>query len=166
KMFAFLDKIIPDLILLDIEMPEMDGMEALKRLKSESKWADIPVMFLTGRNNAEVEALGFELGAVDFITKPFSGPVLLNRIKTHLDIDGIIRERTSRLREIRNSIVSVLADMVETRDKGTGGHIERTSVYIKTLIQEMKERGLYAEEMQNWDIDNMASSASTHDLGK
>jgi len=166
KMFAFLDKIIPDLILLDIEMPEMDGMEALKRLKAETKWSDIPVMFLTGRNNAEVEALGFELGAVDFITKPFSGPVLLNRMKTHLDIDGIIRERTSRLREIRNSIVSVLADMVETRDKGTGGHIERTSVYIKILIQEMKERGLYAEEMQGWDIDKMVSSARMHDLGK
>jgi putative two-component system response regulator len=166
KMFAFLDKIIPDLILLDIEMPEMDGMEALKRLKAESKWSDIPVMFLTGRNNAEVEALGFELGAVDFITKPFSGPVLLNRMKTHLDIDEIIRERTSRLREIRNSIVSVLADMVETRDKGTGGHIERTSVYIKILIQEMKDRGLYAEEMQGWDIDKMVSSARMHDLGK
>ena len=166
KMFAFLDKIIPDLILLDIEMPEMDGMEALKRLKAESKWSEIPVMFLTGRNNAEIEALGFELGAVDFITKPFSGPVLLNRMKTHLDIDEIIRERTSRLREIRNSIVSVLADMVETRDKGTGGHIERTSVYIKILIQEMKERGLYAEEMQGWDIDKMVSSARMHDLGK
>ncbi|WP_461256793.1 HD-GYP domain-containing protein [Treponema sp. R80B11-R83G3] len=166
KMFAFLEKIVPDLILLDIEMPEMDGMEALKRLKSESKWSDIPVMFLTGRNNAEVEAHGFELGAVDFITKPFSGPVLLNRMKTHLDIDGIIRERTQRLREIRNSIVSVLADMVETRDKGTGGHIERTSVYIKILIQEMKERGLYAEETQNWDIDKMMASARMHDLGK
>ena len=166
KMFSFLEKIVPDLILLDIEMPEMDGLEALKKLKAEKKWADIPVIFLTGRNNAEIEALGFELGAVDFITKPFSGPVLLNRMKTHLDIDGIIRERTSRLREIRNSIVSVLADMVETRDKGTGGHIERTSVYMKILIQEMKERGLYADEMQDWDVEKMISSARMHDLGK
>jgi len=166
KMFSLLDKIVPDLILLDIEMPDMDGLQALKRLKDEDKWSDIPVMFLTGRNNAEVEALGFELGAVDFITKPFSGPVLLNRMKTHLDIDGIIRERTSRLRDVRNSIVSVLADMVETRDKGTGGHIERTSVYIKILIKEMKERGLYAEEMRNWDIDKTIASARMHDLGK
>jgi len=98
KMFSFLDKIVPELILLDIEMPEMNGMDALKRLKSEDKWVDIPVIFLTGRNDAKIEALGFELGAVDFITKPFSAPVLLNRVKTHLDIDGIIRERTTQLR--------------------------------------------------------------------
>jgi len=166
KMFSFLDKIIPDLILLDIEMPEMNGMEALKRLKAESKWADIPVMFLTGRNDAEIEAYGFELGAVDFITKPFSAPVLLNRMKTHLEIDEIIRQRTSRLRDIQNSIVAVLADMVETRDKGTGGHIERTSEYIEILLKEMKERGLYADEMKDWDIEKMISSARMHDLGK
>jgi putative two-component system response regulator len=166
KMFAFLDKIVPDLILLDIEMPEIDGMEALKRLKSEDKWSDIPVMFLTGRNDAEIEALGFEMGAIDFITKPFSAPVLLNRMKTHLDIDEIIRERTSRLRLIQNNIVAVLADMVETRDKGTGGHIERTSVYIKLLINEMRERGIYADEMRGWDVEKMISSARMHDLGK
>jgi len=166
KMFSFLEKIIPDLILLDIEMPEINGMEALKRLKVESKWADIPVMFLTGRNDAEIEAQGFELGAVDFITKPFSAPVLLNRMKTHLEIDDIIRQRTSRLRDIQNSIVAVLADMVETRDKGTGGHIERTSEYIEILLKEMKERGLYADEMKDWDIEKMISSARMHDLGK
>ncbi|MDR2731558.1 MAG: response regulator, partial [Treponema sp.] len=166
KMFAFLEKVIPDLILLDIEMPEINGLEALKRLKAKNTWADIPVMFLTGRNDAEVEALGFEMGAIDFITKPFSAPVLLNRMKTHLDIDEIIRERTARLREIQNSIVAVLADMVETRDKGTGGHIERTSEYIKIIINEMKERGIYADEMRDWDIEKIISSSRMHDLGK
>jgi len=166
KMFMLLEKVIPDLILLDIEMPVMDGFEALKELKSESSWIGIPVMFLTGRNDAEIEARGFEMGAIDFITKPFSAPVLLNRIKTHLDIDKIIRERTSQLNRLQNSILAVLADMVENRDKGTGGHIERTSVYIKILINEIRARGVYTDEMEGWDVEKMISSARMHDLGK
>ena len=166
KMFALLEKIIPGLILLDIEMPEMDGFQTITKLKSESKWADIPIMFLTGRNDADAEARGLEMGAVDFVTKPFSAPVLLNRIQTHLDIDSIIRDRTAQLHRLQNSIVSVLADMVENRDKGTGGHIERTSVYIKIIINSMKEKGVYDNEIQNWDVEKMISSARMHDLGK
>lgn len=166
KMFSILEKITPDLILLDIEMPEMNGFEALSKLKSHSLWKYIPVMFLTGRNNEEIEARGFEEGAVDFVTKPFSAPVLLNRIKTHLNIDEIIRERTARLRKLQNGIIEVLADMVENRDLGTGRHIERTSIYIKIIIDEMKERGIYAEEIKNWNVDRMVSSARMHDLGK
>jgi putative two-component system response regulator len=166
KMFSLLEKVTPDLILLDIEMPGMDGFEALKRLKSDSLSVDIPIMFLTGRNDAEVEARGLEMGAVDFITKPFSAPVLQNRIKTHLGIDEIIRERTSQLHRLQNSIISVLADMVENRDKGTGGHIERTSKYIRILIEEMKKRGVYSGEIDAWDVERMISSARMHDLGK
>ena len=166
KMFSLLEKMTPDLILLDIEMPEMDGFEALQRLKASGLWSEIPVMFLTGRTDEEVEVRGFEMGAIDFVTKPFSAPVLLNRIKTHLDIDKVIRERTAQLHRLQNSIVSVLADMVENRDKGTGGHIERTSVYIKILINEMRERGVYAAEMVGWDVDKLISSARMHDLGK
>jgi len=146
KMFTLLEKVIPDLVLLDIEMPGMDGFDTIKRLKADSNWSEIPVMFLTGRNDADVEARGLEMGAVDFVTKPFSAPVLINRIKTHLNIDEIIRERTSQLHKLQNSIVAVLADMVENRDKGTGGHIERTSIYIKILIEEMKEKGVYAKK--------------------
>jgi putative two-component system response regulator len=166
SMFSFLEKVIPDLILLDIEMPEMDGFEALAKLKTKDKYSEIPIMFLTGRTDADVEARGFEMGAVDFVTKPFSAPVLLNRIKTHLDIDQVIRERTAQLRRLQNNIVSVLADMVENRDKGTGGHIERTSIYIKILIEEMKERGVYLDEIRDWDVDKIVSSARMHDLGK
>jgi putative two-component system response regulator len=165
-MFTLLEKIIPDLILLDIEMPQMDGFAALKELKKESKWSDISVMFLTGRNDAVVEARGFEMGAIDFVTKPFSIPVLLNRIRTHLNIDDIIRERTAQLHSVQNSIISVLVDMVESRDKGTGGHIERTSKYIKILINEMKTRGVYLDEIVKWDIDKLVASARMHDLGK
>ncbi|MDR0442209.1 MAG: response regulator [Treponema sp.] len=166
KMFALLERVVPDLILLDIEMPEMDGFEALRRLKSKDTMSDIPVMFLTGRTDVAVEAHGFELGAVDFVAKPFSASVLLNRIKTHLDIDEIIRERTTQLNRLQNSIVSVLADMVENRDEGTGGHIERTSLYIKILMKAMEERGVYLDEMRGWDAEKIISSARMHDLGK
>ena len=166
KMFSFLEKIKPDMIILDIEMPDTSGFAALEQLKSNDDWNDIPVMFLTGYTDAKVEAKGFEMGAVDFLSKPFSAPVLLNRIKNHLDVDEIIRERTAQLNRMQNSIVSVLADMVENRDKGTGGHIERTSIYIKILLEAMKEHGVYGEEIGEWNAEKMISSARMHDLGK
>jgi putative two-component system response regulator len=148
KMFALLEKITPDLILLDIEMPKMDGFEALFFLKSSPVYKDIPVIFLTSYTDDAIEARGFELGVVDFISKPFSTPVLLNRIKTHLDIDELIRERTATIRRLQNGIVTVLADVVE-RDKETGGHNDRTSEYVKILIKAMEERGVYTGEMQD-----------------
>ena len=166
KMFALLEKLTPDLILLDIEMPGMDGFEAMRRLKAHDAYAGIPVIFLTGVTTASIEAQGFELGAVDFIIKPFSVPVLLNRIKTHLNIDAIIRERTAQLKRLQNGIVHVLADIIENRDKDTGGHIGRTTVRIRALIDAMLARGVYADEILNWDLDLVVSSARLHDVGK
>ena len=84
KMFALLDKVPPDLILLDIEMPEMDGFAALSLLKADPAYADIPVIFLTGTKDESIEARGFQLGAVDFVLKPFSQQGLLDRIESNL----------------------------------------------------------------------------------
>jgi putative two-component system response regulator len=164
KMFLLLEKKVPDLILLDIEMPEMDGFQAIKKLKSIDLWSDIPVMFLTGRIDTDVEAHGFELGAIDFITKPFFPPVLLHRIKCQLDIDDIIRERTAQFNRLQNSIVAVLANLLEHHDRK--GHTERTSEYIKILINEMKAQNMYSDEIMEWDVEKMISSARMHDLGK
>ena len=173
KMFAVLGKIKPDLILLDINMPDMDGFEAIKRLKSVDLYAEIPVIFLTGMSETDNEAYGIELGAVDFIAKPFSVPVLLNRIKNHLHLDELIRERTAQLSErtaqlvcLQNSIVFTLADVVENRDSNTGGHIDRTTVFIEIVIAAMIDRGLYIDEMRGWSRDAVISSARLHDLGK
>jgi putative two-component system response regulator len=173
KMFSLLEKITPDLILLDIEMPEMDGFEALIRLKDNNALADIPVIFLTGMTDASVEARGLQLGVTDFITKPFSAPVLRNRIKTHLNIDELIRERTQQLQEktvqlqiLQNGIAFVLADMVENRDQKTGGHVERITTYIKILLNAMIERGVYTDEQNAMDLDLLVSSARLHDVGK
>jgi putative two-component system response regulator len=173
KMFSLLEKITPDLILLDIEMPEMDGFEALARLKSTTALADIPVIFLTGMTDVSVEARGLQLGVTDFITKPFSVPVLINRIKSHLNIDELIRERTSQLQKkttqlqiLQNGIAFVLADVVENRDQKTDGHIERTTAYIKILLNAMIERGVYSDELGVMDLDLLISSSRLHDVGK
>jgi len=172
-MFELLNNIIPDLILLDIAMPEMDGFEAMRLLKSDSRYSEIPILFLTGRDDAATEARGFELGAVDFVSKPFSEPVLLNRIKTHLEIEGIIHDRTDMLQQrtaklikLQNAMVSVLANMVENRDVQTGKHIERTTMYIKILLDSMFERDVYTDEIRLWNLDEVISSARLHDIGK
>jgi putative two-component system response regulator len=166
KMFLLLKKVIPDLILLDIEMPEMDGFTALEKLKADISFSHIPVMFLTGNTDPSIEVTGFEIGAIDFVKKPFSAAVLLNRVRTHLDIDGIIHERTLQLVHLQNSVVTVLANMVENRDRETGDHIERTSTYIKLLIDGMKPNGVYSDELKDWDVEKIIASARMHDLGK
>jgi putative two-component system response regulator len=154
------------MIILDVAMPEMNGFEAMKKLKTDPEYAEIPIIFLTALTDPHNEALGIRLGAVDFITKPFSEPVLLNRIKNHLDIDGIVRNRTEQLMKLKNGIVFTLADIVERRDKCTGGHIERTSVYLRLLLVSMIEQAVYLDEIRDWDVDAVISSARLHDVGK
>jgi putative two-component system response regulator len=173
KMFALLSKIMPDLIILDIEMPEMDGFEVLEKLKAGANTADIPVIFLTAHRDEAKETHGFELGAVDFIGKPFSAPVLLNRIEHHLNIDRLIhnqtdllRQRTEQLERLNTGIVSIVAELVENRDKLTGRHIERTAKYVKILINAMLERGVYSDEIGKYDIEAVSASSRLHDVGK
>ncbi|MDR2581825.1 MAG: response regulator [Fibromonadaceae bacterium] len=173
KMFAILEKMEPDLILLDISMPEMDGPTALQLLKNNKQTANIPVIFLTGQTDADTEVHGFELGAVDFIAKPFTPIILLHRVKIQLDMDEIIRERTAQLEQrttqlehLYENIVSILADVVESRDNSTGGHIERTTIQTKILIEALLEHNVYTDELSDWNADLVASSARLHDLGK
>jgi len=186
-MFEFLDNVIPDLILLDIMMPELDGFGALKRLRADKRYAKIPVIFLTSKSDADTEALGFEMGVVDFISKPFSGPVLLNRIKAHLHMESIIHIRTEQLQQktelltqqteiltqrteqllrLQNSMTSVLANMVEQRDKLTGNHIERTAAYLNFLLAIMYDKEIYFDEIKDWNVELTVSAARLHDLGK
>ncbi|MCL2244954.1 MAG: response regulator [Treponema sp.] len=125
KMFEVINKIIPDLILLDIQMPEMDGFEALRILKETH--ADIPVMFLTSTIDAAVEAQGFQMGAIDFITKPFSAPVFINRIKMHL-------ERTQQLKENKKLLCEIeqKRQEAESVNKAKSSFLSRMSHEIRT----------------------------------
>jgi len=151
----------------------MDGFEAMRLLKGDGRFSEIPILFLTSRDDPETEAHGFQLGAVDFISKPFSGIVLLNRVKTHLEIEGLIRDRTDmlmqrteKLQKLQNSMISILANMVENRDKHTGRHVERTAKYIKILLDAMLERKVYSEDIGNWCFEEVISSARLHIIGE
>jgi putative two-component system response regulator len=169
KMFALMDKVTPDIILLDIEMPEMDGFEALNLLKSNELQANIPVIFLTSTADPSAEIRGFELGVIDFITKPFSAPVLLNRIKARLEIEDMINERTFKLQqkvEKLKNMQNVLLDIIENRSQGICGHIDRTTAYLKIIIEAMLAKGVYKNELEGIDLDLFISSSCLHDLGK
>jgi len=166
RMFSIIERIKPDLILLDIEMPEMNGFEVMERLKSSDDYKNIPVIFLTSVRSAETEASGFEMGAVDFISKPFSTPVLLNRMKLHIGVNELVLERTAALEHAHRSVLRILADLVESRDQGTGGHIDRSTQYVRILISEMIEQNVYADELASWDLQNVAICAALHDVGK
>ena len=166
RMFDMLKKVKPDLILLDIEMPEMSGFDALKQLKASDAYADIPVMFLTSRSDSSNEAYGIELGAVDFVAKPFSVPVLLQRIKYHIQIEDLINERTAQLWKLQNCIMFSMADLVESRDKNTGGHIERTEQFTRMLVDEMMAQKVYYGELRNYNVDLLVSAVRLHDVGK
>jgi putative two-component system response regulator len=166
KMFKMLKKVTPDLILLDIDMPVTDGFQAVQALKSDPQLRTIPVMFLTGRKDPALEIRGFELGVVDFIGKPFSPPVLLKRIETHLETDKLIKKSLVALHKLHNATIGVLANLVESRDKITGKHIERTQGYLKILVDEIVRTGVYAEEILTWNMSLLLPSAQLHDVGK
>ncbi|MCL1866551.1 MAG: response regulator [Oscillospiraceae bacterium] len=166
KMFKLLEKITPDLILLDIDMPEMDGFEAMHFLKLNEKSKGIPVIFLTSKSDAAVEIRGFELGVVDFINKPFTPPVLMKRIENHLEQDKLIKKSLIALHSLHNATIGVLANLVESRDKITGKHIERTQGYLKILVDELVTEGIYADEILDWDMSLVLPSAQLHDVGK
>jgi len=151
RMLKLAEKIMPDLILLDVDMPDMDGFEAITILKSDERLKSIPVVFLTSKHDEESELRGFEMGALDFMHKPFSSPILRKRLAMHIEVDQLIKESEKTVRENHNATISVIADLVESRDKITGGHIERTQRYLEIIINELIRAGFYADEIAGWD---------------
>ncbi|MCL2189864.1 MAG: HD domain-containing protein [Defluviitaleaceae bacterium] len=121
---------------------------------------------LSRDRNVDLEATGFEFGAVDFITKPLSPSVLLNRVAHQIKIDELLKKRTARLERLQNGILDVVVDMVESRDKINYGHVDRTSKFVRVLIECMIENNVYADEMKGWDVDIVISSSRLHDVGK
>jgi len=173
RLFKMLEKRIPDLILLDVKMPEMNGYEILKKLKSDIATSEIPVIFLTALNSDATELEGLALGAIDYISKPFSAPLLLKRIELHLlvvsqknNLEKLVQEKVKTIIELKNSILKTMAELVEYRDTTTGNHICRTQGYIKVLIDEMKRSGLYENEIFLYDEELLLQSCQLHDVGK
>ena len=180
KLFQLLEKVTPDLILLDIEMPEMDGFEVLRILKSTEHQAHIPVFFLTAKIDPENEVKGLNMGAVDYITKPFSRELLLKRIELHIsfekqrqeimnyshNLEGEISKKTKMVFELQSAILRTVAELVECRDSVTGGHIERTQNYLRLLVDFLLEHDIYTAELLSWDVNLFIMSSQLHDVGK
>ena len=170
----------PDLILLDIMMPGMDGYEVCRRLKANLHTRDIPVIFLTARADMEDERLGLALGAVDYITKPISPPILLARVATHLALKAsadflrdksayLEREvalRTLEVQAIQDVTIMAMTSLAETRDNETGNHIRRTQLYVKALAEHLRDHPRFAHVLTDRMVDLLYKSAPLHDIGK
>ena len=180
RLLKILEKNIPDLILLDVEMPEMNGYEVIKIIKNNKETEHIPIIFLTAKNDAESELKGLSLGAIDYIIKPFSPPLLLKRIEVHLLVESqkkeliyyndnllkMVEAKTKTVVELQNAVLKTVAELVEYRDDITGEHIERTQSYLAILVRALTKYGLYTEEISSWNMDLVLQSAQLHDVGK
>ena len=166
-------KAVPDLILLDIMMPEMDGYEVCRRLKADALTREIPVIFITALADENDEARGFGMGAVDYISKPFNPELVRARVRIHLELkqhqdhlEELVKERTRRLALTQAVTIESLATLAEYRDPETGGHIKRTQNYVKALAVALKEHPRFAHELNDETIELLYMSAPLHDIGK
>jgi len=180
QAFVILKKIIPDLILLDIEMPGMDGYAVIKRLKKETETKDIPIIFLTSRTDPGNELDGLSMGAIDYITKPFSPLLLVQRIENHLlisfqkkkltdynlSLQNMVEEQTEKIKKLQNAILNMVSELVEFRDEMSSGHIVRVLKYMETMVSAMLEKGVYKKEVESWDRETFINAAQMHDVGK
>jgi putative two-component system response regulator len=180
RLLNALGKNIPDLILLDVDMPEMNGYEAIKQIKNKPETANVPVIFLTAKSADESELQGLSLGACDYITKPFSPALLRKRIELHLLVESQKRElvnfnnnlqemveaKTKTVVELQNAVMKTMAELVEYRDNITGGHIERTQRYFEIMLDALIEQKIYEKEVSTWNIKLVLMSAQLHDVGK
>lgn len=171
--FAILEHTLPDLILLDINMPEMNGYEMICKIKESRRLRSIPVIFLTGETETSSEIRGFDLGAVDFITKPFVAPVMKRRIKTQLELSSyehsleeLVEQKVSENEKLQEMLSAGFAELVESRDGITGGHVKNTAIYFKVFINALKDVPKYKNEITEDYIKCAVRSAPLHDIGK
>ncbi len=165
----------PDLILLDVEMPELSGFEIIEMIKNDlpEPYRSIPVIFLTAKNDGSSEFQGLNLGAVDYVIKPFSAALLKKRVELHLklysystNLQNMVKEQVAHIEELQYAVVYSMSEMVERRDHTTGGHIMRTSKYLKVLMQKLVEDSPYSKQLSLIDINLYAHAAQMHDVGK
>lgn len=170
----------PDLVLLDIRMPGIDGYEVCRRLKEDPNTRDIPIVFITGMNHVQDKTRGFKMGAVDYITKPFEIYEVKERVKTHLintlakkilenrniNLEKEVKVRTQELSVTQEVTIECIASLAETRDPETGGHIKRTKAYVRILAEHLKNHPKFSYFLDDETIDLIYMSAPLHDIGK
>ena len=173
QALKFLQKNIPDLILLDVNMPEMDGCAMLETLKGSHETAKIPVIMLTSDGNSDMELRCLSLGAVDFIRKPFITEIMLSRIETQLELSGyrnkleyMVDEKTAVIERLQDVMSYCFAELVESRDGTTGGHIRNTTRYFVVFLDELSllddYKGILTPEYKR----KLVRAAPLHDIGK
>ncbi len=170
----------PDLILLDIMMPDMDGYQVFQRLQSDPATRRIPVIFLTAKVGAEDEERGLAMGAVDFIHKPIAPSVVLARVRTHLQIrhwqtfledksawlQQEVESRVSEVFRLQEATIRVMVSLAEFRDECTGNHIRRTQDYVRLLADYLSRQPRDAGFLTPEQIDRIAKASPLHDIGK
>lgn len=170
----------PDMILLDILMPDIDGYEVCRRLKADPATQHIPVIFLTSQSEAEDEELGLELGAVDYITRPINPRILLSRVRAHFYevansramrinneyLEFEVAKRTRQLEALQDVAILALASLAETRDIDTGNHLRRTQNYVRVLAEYLSSNPRFSEFLTPDMITILYKCAPLHDIGK
>ncbi len=165
QAYKYLERHIPDLILLDINMPEISGFEVMQTLQKDGRWQKIPVIFLTADRSTDTEVECFRMGACDFITKPFEPQIMMSRIKSTIELDGYRRalqrrldEKTKEMERVTIQAIMTVANTVDAKDDYTKGHSMRVAAYAETLAQRLG----WSEE----EIQNIYYVAMLHDVGK
>lgn len=170
----------PDLILLDVMMPDMDGHEVMRSLARDTRTSDIPVIFLTAMDSAEDEQAGLDLGAVDYITKPFNPAIVLARVRTQLEIkrardilqnqnamlEAEVARRMQENQFVQDATIHVLARLAEIRDPETGNHLRRTQEYVRILANRLRSHPRFSEFLSDRAVALLVKSAPLHDIGK
>jgi putative two-component system response regulator len=188
QMFKLLeDGCKPDIILLDVLMPQMSGYEAIVKLKKDPATEGIPVIFLTALDDTQAELKGLDYGAVDYISKPIYPALLAKRVSIHLclneqkyeleeqkralahynaNLENMVKKQTRAVLDLQYAILSTIGNIVEFRDDITGNHNQNVTAYLYILIEGLREFGVYTDELDSWDIPLVCQSAQLHDVGK
>jgi putative two-component system response regulator len=171
---------MPDLILLDIMMPDLDGYDVLDALKNQPRTSTIPVIFVTAKDQTKDEEIGLESGAVDYVTKPVRPGILRARVRNHLELkrardeaqnhnkilQSEVARRIEEIRRVQSMSVDALAELAKIRDNETGNHIRRTQEYVRILATQLLGHPRHANDLSPEIVDLIAKSAPLHDIGK
>ena len=179
RLMKMLGKLMPDMILLDVDMPAMSGFEAIRLIKQDDKLKSIPVIFVTARNDSDSELVGLSYGAVDYIVKPFSPPILLKRIELHLlleeqrkelvkfntSLQEMVDKKTETVVALQNAMLQVIAEASDFRGGCLSDHITRTKIFFGILIDAAILNEEYSGITKNWDVEMLLQSSQLHDVG-
>lgn len=170
---SVLSKVTPQLVLLDVNMPEMDGFETFEAIKALDGGSSIPVVFLTGDGDADTETRCFEAGATDFVAKPFVPQVLISRVKRILEnkhyqnnLEEMVSSQVDTITRIQNEVITGIANLIESRDGSTGLHVKNTQNYVRILTKELRRRGMYPDILDKEYENNTIKASVLHDIGK